>query len=319
MKRKPIQLSIVGKPNTGKSTLVNALVEEQRVIANDLAGTTRDAVRVQWVYGGRRVTLVDTAGLQLNKRNETVVDDMVQQDVFDAIKYSHVVAVMIDSVEAFTAVDMTLIKRVLDEGRAVVVVANKWDLIEDKYKKKAVKWMEKQLEKGLGQAKGIPITFVSAKTGQRQDRVMDEVLRVYEKWNTRVSTGLLNKWMHAFQKVQRMPTEGGKMLKMRYLMQIKTRPPTFFLFVNRKNLVTDNYEHFLRNSLAKEFGFVGTPIRILLRDNRSQYAKRKLSQLTTAARSIINRIKAYKIKKKNVVHRRRLSGNRFLYKGKTQY
>lgn len=123
---------------------------------------------------------------------------MLQQDVFDAIKYSHVVAVMIDSLEAFTAADMTLIKRVLDEGRAVVVVANKWDLVDDKYKKKAVKWMEKQLEKGLGQAKGIPIAFISARTGQRQNKVMDEVLRVYEKWNTRVSTGLLNKWMHAF-------------------------------------------------------------------------------------------------------------------------
>ena len=198
MKRKPIQLSIVGKPNTGKSTLVNALVEEQRVIANDLAGTTRDAVRVQWVYGGRRITLVDTAGLTLNKGATNELDEMIQQEVFDAVKYSHVVAVMIDASEAFTAADMTLIKRILDEGRAVVVVANKWDLVDDKYKKKAVKWMEKQLEKGLGQAKGIPISFISSKTGQRQSRVMDEVLRVYEKWNTRVSTGLLNKWMHAF-------------------------------------------------------------------------------------------------------------------------
>ena len=107
------------------------------MIANDLAGTTRDAVRVQWVYGGRRITLVDTAGLQLNRGNRTDLDDMIQQDVFDAIKYSHVVAVMIDATEAFTAADMTLIKRVLDEGRAVVVVANKWDLVEDKYKKKA--------------------------------------------------------------------------------------------------------------------------------------------------------------------------------------
>ena len=135
------------------------------MIANDLKGTTRDAVRVQWVYGGRRITLVDTAGLQLNKSSHNLMDEKLQQEVFDAIKYSHVVAVMIDSLEAFTAADMTLIKRVLDEGRAVVVVANKWDLVDDKYKKKAVKWMEKQIEKGLGQAKGIPITFVSAKTG----------------------------------------------------------------------------------------------------------------------------------------------------------
>lgn len=137
----------------------------------------------------------------MGKRNESVVDVKVQKEVNDAIKYSHVVAVMIDSMEAFTAADMSLVKMVLDEGRSVVIIANKWDLVDEKYKKKAVKWMDKQLEKGLGQAKGIPIAFVSAKTGQRTDKIMNEVLRVYEKWNTRVSTGLLNKWMHAFQKV----------------------------------------------------------------------------------------------------------------------
>ena len=113
-----------------------------------------------------------------------------------------------------------------------------------------------------------------------------------------------------------MPSENGRRLKMRYLMQIKTRPPTFFLFVNRKNLLSDNFEHFVRNSLAKEFGFVGSPIRILIRDNRTQYAKRRLSQLTPAASSILGRIKAYKARAKNVTLRRRLSGNRFLYRGK---
>lgn len=134
------------------------------------------------------------------------------------MNYSHVVCVMIDSMEAFTGVDMQIIDKVLEEGRAVVVIANKWDLVDDKYKKKAVQWMEKQLEKGLGQAKGIPIAFVSAKTGSRVDQVMEEVLRVYEKWNTRVSTGLLNKWIHEFSKVQRMPSENGRRLKLKYLM-----------------------------------------------------------------------------------------------------
>lgn len=176
---------------------------------------------------------------------------------------------LIDSTDAFTAADMTLIKRVVDEGRAVVVVANKWDLVEDKFKKKAVKWMEKQLERGMGQAKGIPIAFVSAEKGQRTERIMDEVLRVYEKWNTRVSTGLLNKWMYAFSKVHKLPTLDGRMLKMKFLMQIKVRPPTFFLYVNNKKLMTDNFEQFVRGSISKEFGFVGVPVRILLRDSRS--------------------------------------------------
>jgi len=146
---------------------------------------------------------------------------------------------------------------------------------------------------------------------------MSEVLRVYEKWNTRVSTGLLNKWLFEFSKVQRMPLDSqtGKRLKLRYLMQIKCRPPTFFLYCNNKRLMTANYDHFLRNSIQKEFGFQGVPIRLLLRDNRSQYAKKKLSQVLTAAtRSVLNRIKMHHLKKKNVTYRRRLSGNRFLYR-----
>ena len=141
-----------------------------------------------------------------------------------------------------------VINKVLEEGRGIVIAANKWDLIEDKYKKKAVKWMEKQLEKILGQAKGVPLIYISAKMGLRVDKIMDEVLRVYEKWNTRISTRLLNKWLHAFAQVQQMPSDDqGRHLKMRYLMQIKQRPPTFFLYVNNKNIMIDNFERFLKN------------------------------------------------------------------------
>ena len=176
---------------------------------------------------------------------------------------------MIDSMEAFTSVDMQIINQVLEEGRALVIIANKWDLMDDKYKKKAVDWMEKQLARGLGQAKGIPMSFVSAKAGTRVDHIMDEVMRVYEKWNTRVSTGLLNKWIYEFNKVQRMPSVKGTKLKLKYLMQIRTRPPTFFVFVNRKSLVTDNFLAFLRGMIIKEFGFTGVPVRLLIRDSRT--------------------------------------------------
>jgi GTP-binding protein len=122
---------------------------------------------------------------------------------------------------------------------------------------------------------------------------MDEVMRVYEKWNTRVSTGLLNKWIQEFSKVQRMPSENGRRLKLKYLMQIKTRPPTFFVFCNRKGLVSDNFEAYLRSCISKEFGFIGVPIRILLRDSRSQYASKKLSGLSSTARKILERIREY--------------------------
>lgn len=171
-----------------------------------MEGTTRDSVQVQWVYEGRRIILVDNAGIKPGTGlPKDEIEMMVNEQVETSVNYSHVVCVMIDSMNAFTSVDMQIIDKVLEEGRGLVIIANKWDLVDDRYKKKAVQWMEKQLARGLGQAKGIPIAFVSAKTGTRVDNIMGEVMRVYEKWNTRVSTGLLNKWIYEFNKVQRMP------------------------------------------------------------------------------------------------------------------
>ena len=172
-KSKPIQLSIVGRPNIGKSTFVNSLLRENRVVANDMPGTTRDSVQVQWSFDGRRIVLADTAGIKPGTGlPKTSADMLVNEQVETTVNYSHVICVMIDCMQAFTSVDMQIIDKVLEEGRGVVILANKWDLVDDKYKKKAVQWMEKQLERGLGQAKGIPIAFISAKTGARVDIVM---------------------------------------------------------------------------------------------------------------------------------------------------
>ncbi len=163
----------------------------------------------------------------------------------------------------------------------------------------------------------MPIAYVSAKTGMRTERIMDEVMRVYEKWNTRVSTGLLNKWLHSFARVQKMPTDMGRMLKLRYIMQIKTRPPTFFIYVNDKDLVDDNFERFLRNSIALEFGFEGVPVRLLIRDSKAQYARKSgIHSLNPSTRAVLERIKMHKKKQENVTYRRRLAGNRYLYRGK---
>jgi predicted GTPase len=155
--------------------------------------------------------------------------------------------------------------------------------------------------------------FVSAKTGNRIHNLMEDVMRVYEKWNTRVSTGLLNKWIFEFNKVQRMPSENGRKLKLKYLMQIKTRPPTFFIFCNRKGLVSDNFEAYLRNCISKEFGFKGVPIRLLLRDSRSQYSAKRQSGLSSSARKILERIKHYNKKKSNPTHKQRFIGSKHLY------
>lgn len=326
MKKKPIQLAVIGRPNVGKSTVVNAFLREDRVIANDLPGTTRDSVTIQWVHRGRRVTLVDTAGVDIKSRNKNRIDEMVRESMHKVLNYSHIALVMIDSMAAFTVQDFAIMSEVIGEGRGLVIAANKWDIVADKYKRKAVMWMNKQLEKRFRQAKGIPLTFVSAKTGIRVDKIMDEVLRVYEKWNTRVSTSLLNKWLTAMKRVHKMPGMGGKHLKIRYIMQIKARPPTFFIFVNDINLVPEVYKRFLRNSLIKEFGFEGVPVRLLFRDNKYMYDTKDAAGLPLSQRTIMNRIALsrgmdtllfyiFDIERKgeSITFRRRLAGAKFLF------
>jgi len=299
MKKKPIQLAIIGRPNVGKSTIVNSLLREDRVIANDLPGTTRDSVTVQWVHRGRRVNLADTAGINIKSNNKSKIEEMVKDNMEKVLNYSHVALVMIDSMEAFTIQDFAIMTRVIEEGRGLVVVANKWDIVADKFKRKAVMWMNKQLEKKFRQAKGVPITFVSAKTGIRVNKVMDEVLRVYEKWNTRVTTSLLNKWLIALKKVHKMPGVDNKFLRIRYIMQIKSRPPTFFIFVNDTKLIPEIYKRYLRNTIIKEFGFEGVPVRLLFRDNKHMYKKDitgiPLSQKTIMDRIELNRSNPHRI------------------------
>ena len=174
---------------------------------------------------------------------------------------------------AFTTQDFRLIEEVLNQGKGVVIAANKWDLVDTKYRAKAVKWMEKQLEKNFKFTKEISMLFVSARSGLRSGKIMDEILRVYEKWNTRVSTGLLNKWLNAFKKVQAMPNDKGLHLNLRFLSQISVRPPCFFLFVNRRSLLSTRFQRHLRASIVKEFGFEGVPVRLLVRDSKLVFAK----------------------------------------------
>ena len=290
MKKKPINLWVIGRPNVGKSTVVNAFLREDRVIANDLPGTTRDSISIQWVHKGRRIVLIDTAGIKIKARNISVIEELIKENVEHVLKYSHIAIMMIDSMVSFSIQDMAIMSHVIEEGRGLVVAANKWDLVADKYKRKAVKWMNKQLEKHFRQAKGIPIAFISAKTGSRVNKILDEVLRVYEKWNTRVSTALLNKWLTALKRVHKMPGFEGKFLKIRYIMQIKSRPPTFFIFVNDLRIVPEIYKRFLQNSLIKEFGFEGVPVRLLFRDNRHLLDNKDASDINETQSRIMKRI-----------------------------
>ncbi|KAL4455326.1 hypothetical protein ABPG74_012478 [Tetrahymena malaccensis] len=279
-KKKPIQISIIGRSNCGKSTLVNSLLQEERVIADDLAGTTRDAIKVQWVYRGRKIDLVDTSGIDKKITKVSEVEKKIQNDTIRAVKQSHVVVCMIDALRAFQSQDLSLAQYVCDQGRALILVVNKWDLVPEEYKKKALRYMNNQLEKHLAQVRGVYLHCMSAKNnGNDKEEMMNYVLKAYEKWNIRISTGMLNDWLNRFKKVQNAPTEGGNRLKIRFVSQVKSRPPTFVVFVNDKVLFKPNYMRFMRQKMAEEFGLDGTPLRFIVRETDQKVKNpKKLSE-----------------------------------------
>ena len=274
--RRPIQVSIVGKPNVGKSTFVNSFLQDDRVIADDLAGTTRDAISIQWVYKGRKIVLVDTAGITRRSSSKSALEKKIEQTSLATIRYSHVVICLIDALEAFRVQDMNVIQHVIEEGRGVVLVVNKWDLVVPEWRARAMKFMRKQVEKSLGSVKSVPLHFISALQKRKVDAIMDEVLQVYEKWNIRISTGMLNDWLQRFLKVENLPSDEGDKLKIKFITQVKTRPPTFVIFVNSKRLFKTNYMKFMKTNLTTEFGLTGVPVRILVRDTTHQKVKRRL-------------------------------------------
>jgi len=317
MKRRKIQFSVAGRPNVGKSTLVNSLLQNNRVIASDIPGTTRDAVSVEWEYKGRRITLVDTAGIRPKVRLRTQLEQKIQKDTEKAIDYSHIVAVVIDGRNGLRTQDMAIISKVFDEGKALVLVANKWDLVPDKMKARLQQRIEKlQLTRGGVCLQSAIVVYTSALTGFNVNMVMSGVMKAYEKWNTRVSTSLLNKWLDEVKRVHKMPNEGKKHLKLRYIMQISVRPPTFYLFVNDSRLCPDSFERFIANALGREYKLRGVPIRILVRDRRGE-GKYGGSQASEATRKVRERIKLYKSLQRHPTRKRRIVGSKTLY-GKNQ-
>ncbi len=269
---KPIQLSIVGKPNAGKSTLVNKFLREKRVIADDLPGTTRDTVYIEYTHNGRKFVLVDTPGLK--KRAEDTISEMLEDDVKRAIRFSHVVILLLDGMKGISPVDLTLARKVLEEGRVLIVVANKWDLLDKDIKEKAAKYFAHMLYTKLDM-KSVVLILASAKNGHNLNKIMDEALSLYNTWNKRISTGLLNRWLNAYKKVQNLPSENGAKLNIKFISQIKARPPTFYLYVNDRSLMKENYYKRFTNALCEEFGLKGVPIRILLRDRAKRAVKDK--------------------------------------------
>ena len=265
----PLRLAIVGRPNVGKSTLVNTLIGQVRVLTGAQPGLTRDAIPVDWHFGGRDIRLVDTAGLRRRAQVVQEVEQMSVESTERAIRLAEVVVLVLDATVMLERQDLAIARRVVEEGRALVIAANKWDLIEEP--QGALTALSDRITRSLSQIKGIRTVTLSAMTGENTDKLMRAVFAAYETWNRRVSTGALNRWLAEL--VQHHPPPGvrGRPLRLRYMTQMKSRPPTFVIFASRPGEVPASYLRYLENGLRNDFGFGGTPIRIVLRGSENPY------------------------------------------------
>ncbi len=268
---RPISMAIVGRPNVGKSTLVNHLLGEERMLTGPEAGITRDAIASSWNYQGREIKLVDTAGLRRKARVTEKVEGLSGSDSIRSIKYAQVVVLVLDSGDMLEKQDLTIARRVIDEGRVLIIAVNKWDTVRDT--RKALRLLEDRLQTSLPQVRGIPVITLSAKTGQGTDKLLPAVMKTYTLWNSRISTGQLNRWLDAIIEHHPPPlSSSGRRIKLRYMTQAKTRPPTFVVFASRPENLPESYSRYLVNSLREDFKLAGIPIRLHTRKGKNPYA-----------------------------------------------
>ncbi|MFC7734720.1 ribosome biogenesis GTPase Der [Roseomonas sp. GCM10028921] len=269
---RPLRLSIVGRPNAGKSTLLNALLGEERMITGPEPGLTRDSVAVQWTdETGRPVRLVDTAGLRRRARITEALEQMSTAATIAALKECEVAVLVVDAVQGMDEQDLRIARLAEREGRAVVIAFNKWDAVEDR--NAARRRLEDVLMASLAQLKGVFVVPLSAATGRGVERLMPTVREAYELWNRRVPTGALNRWFEAALERHAPPLVNGKRLKLRYATMPKARPPTLAIFGTRAEQMPEDYRRYLVNSFREAFDMPGVPVRVNARGTDNPYAE----------------------------------------------
>ncbi|WP_230768964.1 ribosome biogenesis GTPase Der [Sphingomonas sp. Leaf4] len=269
-----LKLAIVGRPNAGKSTLINRFLGQDRLITGPEAGITRDSIAVDWEWtdaegNARPVRLIDTAGMRKKARVQEKLEKLSVADALHAIDFAEVVVLLLDGTRGLELQDIKIADRVLQEGRALVIALNKWDVAE--HASSLFNGVKGALEDGLSQAKGVPLLTVSAATGKGLDMLMKVAFETREAWSRRVSTGQLNRWFDRALEANPPPAPGGKRVKMRYITQNKSRPPSFVLFGTRVDQLPESYKRYLINSLRKEFGFGAVPVRINMRAPKNPF------------------------------------------------
>jgi GTP-binding protein len=261
-----IKIALVGKPNAGKSSLLNKLVGQERVIVSPIAGTTRDSIDTKIQYEGLDVTLIDTAGIRRRGKIEHGVEQYSVLRSFKSIERADVALLMIDATTGITAQDAHIAGFILDEWKSCVVLVNKWDALEKT--NETMNEFTAKIQRDLNFMDYVPILFISCKTGQRVDQVMPMALRVQEERLARLSTSTLNQIIHKAQDAHPHPTHAGRALKMFYGTQVRSDPPTFMIYVNEPKLMHFSYLRYLENQIREEYGFLGTPIRIVTKGRR---------------------------------------------------
>jgi GTP-binding protein len=267
---KPLQLAVVGRPNVGKSTLVNRLIGQERLLTGPEAGITRDAIAIEWIWRGKPVRLIDTAGLRRKAKVEGKLEKLSVADTLRAIRFAEVVVLVVDAETMLERQDLAIARLVEEEGRALVLAVNKWDLVADK--PKALERLRDRLEASLPQLQGLSTVTLSAKTGRGLEKLMPAVFAAHVVWNRRIATPALNRWLEAAQARHPPPLVSGRRLRLRYMTQANIRPPTFALFASKPGDLPDSYRGYLVKLMREDFDLPGVPIRMMLRKGKNPYA-----------------------------------------------
>ena len=265
----PLKIAIVGRPNAGKSTLVNRMIGEERMITGPEAGITRDSISLQWEWNGQPVQLVDTAGLRKRAKVEDKLERLSAADTKRAIDYAEVVVLLLDATRGLESQDLRIAAQVIEEGRGLIIALNKWDVAD--HASALFNGVKAALDEGLAQLRDVPLLTVSAKTGKGIDMILKVAFELREAWSRRVPTGELNRWFEAAVEANPPPAPRGQRIKLRYITQVKSRPPTFVVFGNRTDELPESYRRYLVNALRRELDLGPTPLRLEFRGRSNPF------------------------------------------------